>query len=89
LALVGSRERGFRTVFDFAPGADLVMVDRIQIQQVLINLMRNAMEAMRDSVRRELIVRTEPAGPGEIAVVWRTRVRAFPKRSLDNCSGRS
>jgi two-component system sensor kinase FixL len=69
LALVGSRERGVRTVFEFAPGAQIVLVDRIQIQQVLTNLMRNAMEAMRDSARRELIVRTERVGPGEIAVV--------------------
>ncbi|RWP16331.1 MAG: PAS domain-containing sensor histidine kinase [Mesorhizobium sp.] len=69
LALVGSRERGIRSVFDFVPGAEMVMVDRIQIQQVLINLMRNAMEAMRASNRRELVVRTEPAGIGEIAVV--------------------
>lgn len=60
LALVGSRERGVRTIFDFQPGADMVMVDRIQIQQVLINLMRNAMEAMRDSDKRELVVRTVP-----------------------------
>jgi two-component system, LuxR family, sensor kinase FixL len=69
LALVGSRERGIRSVFDFVPGAEMVMVDRIQIQQVLINLMRNAMEAMRTSNLRELTVRTEPAGAGEIAVV--------------------
>ncbi len=58
LALVGSREQGVRSVFDFAPeGAD-VLVDRVQIQQVLINLMRNAMEAMRESERRELVVHT-------------------------------
>ncbi|MBA3448310.1 MAG: GHKL domain-containing protein, partial [Pseudaminobacter sp.] len=69
LALVGSRERGIRTVFDFASVAETVMVDRIQIQQVLTNLMRNAMEAMRDREKRELMVRTQPAGPGEIAVV--------------------
>jgi two-component system, LuxR family, sensor kinase FixL len=56
LALVGSRERGVKTVFDFAPGVELVLIDRVQIQQVLINLMRNAMEAMRDSQRRELAV---------------------------------
>jgi two-component system sensor kinase FixL len=69
LALVGSRERGVRTVFDFAPGPATVMVDRIQIQQVLINLMRNSIEAMRDSTRRELVVRTHAAVDGEIAVV--------------------
>jgi two-component system sensor kinase FixL len=57
LALVGSRERGVRTLFEFAPDVDRVIADRVQIQQVLINLMRNAMEAMRDSPRRELKVR--------------------------------
>ena len=36
----------------------VVFVDRIQIQQVLINLMRNAMEAMAASDQRELEVRT-------------------------------
>ena len=68
LALVGSREMGVRTVFDFGPGADMVMADRIQIQQVLINLMRNAMEAMRNSERRELVVTTAPAEPGRVGV---------------------
>ena len=58
LALVGSKERGIRTVFDFGDGDgdDLVMADRVQIQQVLINLMRNAMEAMRDSAAKELTI---------------------------------
>lgn len=62
LALVGSREQGIRTVFQFAPGADFVSTDRVQIQQVLTNLMRNAIEAMRGSERRELTVRTFPEG---------------------------
>jgi two-component system, LuxR family, sensor kinase FixL len=68
LALVGSREKGVRAAFDFAPGSDDVFADRIQVQQVLINLMRNAMEAMRDSTRRELTIRTAPDGEGHIAV---------------------
>lgn len=58
LALVGSRERGIRSVFEFGSDAKLVMVDGVQIQQVLINLIRNAMEAMRDSEKRELLVQT-------------------------------
>ncbi len=69
LALVGSREQGVRTVFEYLPDAEMVMVDRIQVQQVLINLMRNAIEAMRHVDRRELTIRTMPADPGEIAVV--------------------
>jgi two-component system sensor kinase FixL len=62
LALVGSRQLGVRSVFDFAPNTEDVLVDRVQIQQVLINLMRNAMEAMRESDKRELLVRTARDG---------------------------
>ena len=62
LALVGSRERGVNWVFEFAPEAGMVLADRVQIQQVLVNLMRNAMEAMRDSNRRLLQVRTLARG---------------------------
>lgn len=68
LALVGSRERGIRTEFDFAAQQDQVMVDKVQIQQVLTNLMRNAIEAMKDSERRELTVRTRPAADGKLTV---------------------
>lgn len=69
LALVGSREKGVRTVFNFPSGADLVMVDRIQIQQVLTNLMRNGIEAMKDSPRRELHVTIRRSSVDEVTVV--------------------
>lgn len=62
LALVGSREQGVRTVFQFEPGSMTVNADRVQIQQVLINLMRNAIEAMREQEDRELTVRTSSDG---------------------------
>ena len=70
LALVGSRERGIRSVFDFSHRNSRVLVDPVQIQQVLINLIRNAMEAMRDCERRELVVRTAdlPDGMLEVSV---------------------
>lgn len=68
LALVGSRELGVRTVFDFKSGPKVVLVDRVQIQQVLINLMRNAMEAMKESEARELVVRIMQ-GEGDEAMV--------------------
>ena len=59
LALVGSRERGIKPIFDYGSDADTaVLADRVQIGQVLINLMRNAQEAMRDTERKELLVRT-------------------------------
>jgi two-component system, LuxR family, sensor kinase FixL len=36
-----------------------VLADRIQIQQVLLNLIRNAIEAMQDEPRRELMIATQ------------------------------
>jgi two-component system sensor kinase FixL len=58
LALVGAKERGVRVRFQFDPAVDLVLADKVQIQQVLLNLMRNAIEAMEDSPRRDLFIAT-------------------------------
>lgn len=68
LALVGSRERGIKSVFEFGREDNLVVADRVQIQQVLINLMRNAMEAMRDSTVKQLTVTTSLAEDGRLKV---------------------
>ena len=59
LALVGSREHGIDVQVTLDPSADLVFVDRIQIQQVLVNLIRNAIDAMVESAVRRLSIRTE------------------------------
>ena len=68
LALVGSQERGIKSIFDFSDEPGTVMADRVQIQQVLINLMRNAIEAMRDSERKQLTVRTRPIAGSRMEV---------------------
>ena len=56
LALVGAKERGVRVSFRIDPGVELVLADRIQIQQVVLNLIRNAIEAMEETARRELAI---------------------------------
>lgn len=58
LALVGVEAAGVRSFFRFDPNVERVFADRVQIQQVLVNLMRNAIEAMTAGTRRELEVRT-------------------------------
>ena len=69
LALVGAKEKGVRVVFRLDRSAQLVLADRIQIQQVLLNLIRNAIEAMQDSERRELVIATKgDQGDGLVAV---------------------
>jgi two-component system sensor kinase FixL len=59
LALVGSREHGIEVRLQLDPEADEVFVDRVQIQQVLVNLIRNAIDAMIDSPTRILAIRAE------------------------------
>ncbi len=59
LALVGSREHGIDVQLNLDPATDAVFVDRIQIQQVLFNLIRNAIEAMIGSPTRSLTISTE------------------------------
>ena len=69
LGLVGTRHYDLRTDLRLDPAVGTVPIDRIQIGQVLINLVRNAIEAMQDSVRRELSVVTRlNSGMVEIVV---------------------
>jgi two-component system, LuxR family, sensor kinase FixL len=68
LALVGTRDRGVRVTYRFDPTLDLVLVDKVQIQQVILNLVRNAIEAMEQSDRRELTIATERDPDGMAAV---------------------
>ncbi len=49
LALIGAKERGIRVQYDFSPAVDRVLVDKVQVQQVVLNLVRNAVDAMSDS----------------------------------------
>ncbi len=55
LGLAGAREQGVQLRFNLDAEHDLVLVDRVQIQQVLVNLFRNALDAMAHSPQRELV----------------------------------
>ena len=68
LALVGTREHGIEVQVQLDPRADDVFVDRIQIQQVLTNLVRNAIDAMLDSPIRSLVIRSE-ASPDDLVTL--------------------
>jgi two-component system sensor kinase FixL len=68
LALVGAKDQGVRTQFSFGRGKDLVLADKVQIQQVLLNLIRNAIEAMHDSPTRNLIISADNGTDGMVTV---------------------
>lgn len=60
LALVGVKAHDVHVRYDFSPDVHMVMVDRIQIQQVLLNLIRNAVDSMIEGPRRNLCIETAP-----------------------------
>jgi two-component system sensor kinase FixL len=68
LAMVGAQESGVRATFDFAADLPPVWIDKIQVQQVVMNLVRNAIEAMSESPRRRLSVSTARATDGTVEV---------------------
>jgi two-component system, LuxR family, sensor kinase FixL len=62
LALVGARSQGVKAEITLDPAAETAFVDKIQVQQVLVNLVRNAVEAMSASTRRHLTLATRRTG---------------------------
>jgi two-component system sensor kinase FixL len=62
--LVGAREQSVHVRFRLDPVCDRVLADKVQIQQVLVNLIRNAIEAMADMPVRELTITSMPAPDG-------------------------
>jgi two-component system sensor kinase FixL len=68
LALVGAGDQNVEVDVRLDPLADRVLVDRIQIQQVLLNLIRNAIEAMEDSPVRRLLIYSEREASGLIRI---------------------
>ncbi len=64
LGVIGAREAGVSVTMAFHDEADTVIADRVQVQQVLVNLIRNAVQAMTDAPVRELTIVTAPEAQG-------------------------
>jgi two-component system sensor kinase FixL len=62
LALLGARELGIDVELRLDPSVDRVFVDAVPVQQVLVNLIRNAVEAMAESPVKRLTIRSAAAG---------------------------
>jgi len=68
LALVGAGERGVEVQVSLDAKADKVLIDRIQVQQVILNLVRNAIEAMADCPVRRIRIGSRGAREGQVEV---------------------
>ena len=55
--LLGTLDNTIRLETHIELGLPPVLVDRVQVQQVLVNLMRNALEAMKDQGQRQLVLK--------------------------------
>jgi two-component system sensor kinase FixL len=67
---------------DVDPAAALIYADRIQIEQVLLNLIRNACEAMETAAPRTLRLRALPAPAGGVEIRVEDSGAGFSPESL-------
>jgi two-component system sensor kinase FixL len=68
LALIGTPEYDVVVHVRAAPDLPRVIVDKIQIQQVLVNILRNAIEALAGSPRRKIVVEAARGDEGYVVV---------------------
>lgn len=68
-AAIGPNALGVTVSQYFDPLVPVALVDRVQIQQVISNLVRNALEALKERPRRELSVTTVSTGDGYLELI--------------------
>ena len=71
LAETDARQHNVRLRIEAAPGLPTVEADPIQLQQVVLNLVRNAIDAMSEApeTRREVLLSTRQSPEGEIEII--------------------
>ncbi|MFN7087475.1 MAG: sensor histidine kinase [Burkholderiales bacterium] len=81
-----AEKNGIKVGLDLAPASPPARADKVMIEQVILNLVRNAIEAMRETAqgKRELTIRSaaDTAGTIEIAVI--DNGRGIPAQLEDN-----
>ena len=68
LAMISLKQEQVTIETRLAPETGQVIADRVQIQQVLFNLLRNAAEAMARSERREIAITAAINGAGMVEI---------------------
>ena len=68
LALVGTRGKGIAVRRVLGEGLPPVLLDKIQIHQVITNLIRNSVDALDGVKQREIVISTRRAGQDSIEI---------------------
>jgi two-component system, LuxR family, sensor kinase FixL len=83
LAFAGQPDTGIVVRKHLDDSLPKLVVDKIQIEQVLLNLIRNSMEAMQSSTRRELAIKTSQANPEQVQFVLSDTGPGLPPEILN------
>jgi two-component system sensor kinase FixL len=68
LALVGAKAQGIDVTLALADDLPLASMDRVQIQQVIVNLVRNSIDALQECETRAIEIRTSRIDPAYVAI---------------------
>ncbi|MBC7838419.1 MAG: hypothetical protein H7Y39_07255, partial [Nitrospiraceae bacterium] len=68
---------------DIAPEADGVFVDRVQIQQVVVNLLGNASEAVSEVTDPSVVIRARPSGGDLVKIIVEDNGNGLPTTGED------
>ncbi len=68
LALIGANGKGIDVRRAFAAGLPPVLMDKIQIHQVITNLIRNSVDALDEVERREIVICTRLPAPDRVEI---------------------
>jgi PAS domain S-box-containing protein len=70
--------------FDLTKDLPLVSADKIQVQQVMLNLMQNAMDAMKETAHRDrrIYIKSKPADKNAIEIIVSDTGPGFEKENV-------
>ena len=68
LALIGASDRNIELIFSLDDALPPVLMDRIEVQQVVLNILRNAIEAFEGTGACKIRVSTRTRGPDRVEV---------------------
>ena len=79
------RQSQVEVVFDLEPDLPKVLLDRIQMQQVVVNLVKNGIEAMEDlpKERRRLSIQSRPTSEGGLEILVTDRGRGSSLQEIE------
>jgi two-component system sensor kinase FixL len=90
LVLFGTAQFGIKLRYCLDPAADMVFADRIQVQQVMVNLLRNAVDALREQPKgaREIVIASRRVADGMNELSVSDNGRGLPKSIGDELYAR-